>query len=90
MWPRDMLFMATGILDKRNKAILSVMKSVKNEESLFGFEIPKCPEGYVRIEIKRGFHYFQRLENNKTKYMSIFNTDMDLKVIPTSLINFFT
>jgi hypothetical protein len=80
MWPRDMTFHVSGLVDKKNKAILTVMKSTSEdpEAKYFGFQIPKTSDGHVRLDIKRGYHYFQRIDENTTRYVEIFNTDPQL------------
>jgi hypothetical protein len=75
VWPRDMIFTATGIFDKNNMACLSVMKSVESGDVWFGQAVPETEQGHVRIKINRGYHYFQRIDDNHTRYVTIFNTD---------------
>lgn len=59
MWPRDLTFTASGLLDRENVGILTVMKSTDEKGGVFfGFPIPETCEGHVRIEIQRGYHYF--------------------------------
>jgi hypothetical protein len=60
MWPRDMTFNVSGLVDKKNKAILTVMKSAPEDpdSKYFGFPVPKTADGHVRLDIKRGYHYF--------------------------------
>lgn len=58
LWPRDMLFIATGIFDSANKACLTCMQSIEAGSSWFGQVVPETEEGHVRMFIKRGCHYF--------------------------------
>ena len=61
MWPRDLTFTASGLLDRKNVGILTVMKSTPEDTKsgeYFGVPFPATAEGHVRIEIKRGYHYF--------------------------------
>ena len=70
MWPRDLTFTASGLLDRKNVGILTVMKSTEeNGGDYFGIPIPATAEGHVRIEIKRGYHYFQRIDEKTTRYV---------------------
>ncbi len=89
LWPRDMLFKATGIFDPANKACLTCMSSVDTGSMWFGQEVPNTEDGHVRIIIKRGYHFFQRIDDNKTRYITIFNTDPQVAMTPTFFINFF-
>jgi hypothetical protein len=61
MWPRDLTFTASGLLDRKNVGVLTVMKSTPedtNSGTYFGVPFPATADGHVRIEIKRGYHYF--------------------------------
>src|SRR4051812_22618071 len=89
LWPREMIFKATGIFDKINKGCLTVMKSIDTGKVFYGHEVPGTADGHVRIIIHRGYHYFQRIDENRTRYVSIFNTDPQLTVAPAVIINFF-
>ena len=45
-WPmahRDLCFYATGMVDFKNKAAISVSQSVPEDKKYFGFPIPKIP-----------------------------------------------
>lgn len=78
MWPRDMIFKATGMYDKKNTAVLTVIKSIEENETYFNVPSPQTSQGHVRIDLKRGYHYFLRINENQTKYITIFNTDPKL------------
>lgn len=58
IWARDMIFSATGMLDRKNVACLTVMKSIQEDIPYFGVPAPKTADGHVRLDIKRGYHYF--------------------------------
>eukprot|EP00347_Sterkiella_histriomuscorum_P011191 403373399 len=88
MWPRDMIFQVSGMYDRKNLACLSVLKSLDEGETFFNIPAPKTAEGHVRIDIKRGYHYFQRIDDNKTRYVTIFNTDPKLQLMPNWFMNF--
>lgn len=89
MWPRDLTFTASGMLDHKNVGILTVIKSTDEKGGdYFGVPIPETAEGHVRIEIKRGYHYFQRIDDNTTRYVTIFNTDPQLQYAPGWFMNF--
>ena len=77
LWPRDMMFAVSGLVDRKNKAIITVMKSPSEEDGAqyFGLPIPKTADGHVRIDIRRGYHYFQKIDENTTRYVEIINTD---------------
>jgi hypothetical protein len=57
-------------------------------EPFFGFDIPRPEGGYVRMRIDRGFHYFQYLGDNKTRYVTIFNADPNIAYLPDWAVNF--
>ena len=40
MWPRDMIFTETGIADKKNKAILVVLRSLESNSQYFQTPAP--------------------------------------------------
>ena len=89
MWPRDLTFTASGLLDRKNVGILTVIKSTDEQGGdYFGVPIPDTADGHVRIEIKRGYHYFQRIDDNTTRYVTIFNTDPQLQYAPGWFMNY--
>lgn len=90
MWPRDMTFIASGMYDRKNTAVLSCIRSVPEtpDASFFGAGIPPVADGYVRLDISRGYHYFQMLDDNRTRYVTIFNSDPKLSNIPTWFMNY--
>ena len=90
MWPRDMTFAVSGLVDRKNKAILTVMKSTPEEPGslYFGHPIPKSADGHVRLDIKRGYHYFQYIDEKTTRYVEIFNTDPQLQYAPYWFMNY--
>ncbi|CDW91698.1 UNKNOWN [Stylonychia lemnae] len=90
VWPRELVFKATGMLDKKNKGILIVAHSAQNDSDFFDYSVPETSEGYVRIDLKRCFHYFQQIGPNKTKYISITNADPKLTYMPNWFMNFIT
>ena len=88
IWPRDMVFSATGFLDRERLACLSVLKSLAEDEEYFGARAPQTTEGHVRLDIKRGYHYFQAVDSRRTRYVTIFNCDPQLACMPNWLMNF--
>lgn len=50
--------------------------------------MPNVTDGHVEIDLKRGFHYFEAVDANTTRYMNIFNTDPKLGMIPTWYMNY--
>ena len=58
LWPREMTFSATGILDRPNKAVLLVLKSEKEGDTFFGTPVPGVHKKFVHLTINRGYHYF--------------------------------
>jgi hypothetical protein len=88
LWPRDMTFKASGLYDKKNIGILSMCKSTEEGSDFFGVKVPATADGHVRIEIKRGYHYFQRIDDKTTRYVSIFNTDPQLAYAPSWIMNY--
>lgn len=60
-WPmavRDMAFTCSGFKDSKNKAVVSVSKSIAAGEKYFGHTILDSPEGLVRLKVKMGYNYF--------------------------------
>ena len=53
-----MVFKATGMFDAKNKSTLCVLKSTPDGEEYFGAISPPTLDGHVRIDIKRGYHFF--------------------------------
>jgi hypothetical protein len=75
MAPREMIFTGTGIFDSQRKACLFVMKSLDAHTNFFEYEVPEAAENHVRIIMKRGYHYLQKIDENRTRYTNISNTD---------------
>ena len=75
LWPREMVFSATGMFDVESQSCLTVMKTVHEGSTFFGTDVPALSTGYVKLDIKRGYHFFQRIDDNTTRYVTIFNTD---------------
>ena len=75
IWDREVQCMATGMFDNERKALLSVCQSIDAGVKVFGMEIPETAEGHVRVDMKKGFHFFQYIDANTTKYMCIYNSD---------------
>mmetsp|Transcript_24299 Transcript_24299/g.23907 ORF Transcript_24299/g.23907 Transcript_24299/m.23907 type:complete len:132 (+) Transcript_24299:522-917(+) len=90
MWPRDAVFSSNVIFDKENKGFLICSSSLEKEESWFGHKIPPNDPKCVRMHVKRECHFFQRLDENTTRYVCIFNTDLFLAMTPTSILNWLT
>lgn len=88
MWPREMIFSTTGMFDKKHNAALSIIRSIDEGQLYFNEPAPKTKEGHIRLDIKRGYHYFQYINDNKTRYVTILNTDPKLEMIPSWLINY--
>lgn len=88
VWPRDMIFKGTGMFDRKNKACLLVVKSIDEDVPFFGVPAPKTQEGHVRLDIKRGYHYLQKIDDNKTRYVALFNSDPKITFLPSWFLNF--
>ena len=68
MYTRDMVFNFTGVNDYKNHALLCVQSS--REESWHGVEIPPVDENeFVRMDMKKGFNFFQYLGPSKTRHI---------------------
>ena len=87
MYPRDMAMTVTGAPDYKNHALLSVSQSVNPGEKFFDYEIQEPEEGFVRLHAHGGYNYFQYLGPNKTRHITIWNTDPKIDYLPTALLN---
>ena len=88
VWPREIVIKASGMIDRKNNGCLIVLKSIDEGQKFFNVPSPKTSSGYVRIDIIRGYHYLQRIDDNTTKYITIFNTDPKISMIPSWFLNF--
>ena len=88
MWPREIQCIATGMFDRKNKACMLVCHSIEGGLNLFEFDVPHAAEGHVRVDMKRGFHYFMYIDENTTRYVNIFNSDPQLHLVPQWFINY--
>ena len=51
------------------------MRSEETGFDFFGTPVPPPEDGYVRINMVRGYHYFKVIDENTTRYMNISNSD---------------
>lgn len=56
--PRDMIFSGSGVLDRKNRAVLTMLRTLEDDEMYFGVKTPKAAAGHVRLDVKRAYHYF--------------------------------
>jgi len=61
--------------DFKNRAAISVSRSLPEGEKYFGFTIPEIPEGLGRIHVNMGYNFIQYLGPKKTRHVAIWNTD---------------
>merc|ERR1712032_1720709 len=86
MWPRDMVFNFTGGVDYKNRALMTFQSDARG--TWHGFEIPACDEeNFVRMDMKKGYNFFQYLGPKKTRHIQIFESDPKVGYIPQSLLN---
>ena len=90
VWPREIIFKGSGMYDRKNKGCLLVVKSADDDSTYFDMKVPETSEGYVRVDLKKCFHYFQQIDANTTKYTSITNADPKLTYMPHWFMNFVT
>lgn len=90
-WPianREMFFTGTGIIDSKRKACLFVMKSLDTPTVFFNYEIPPTKPGFVRMDMRKGYHFIEKLDDNRCRYTNIANSDPKLKLMPNWFFNF--
>jgi hypothetical protein len=46
-----------------------------NTKQFFGFELPENDPNYVRMVISKGYHYFEYVDAETTKYIALMNAD---------------
>ena len=88
-WPlasRDILIRSSGQYNEEKKAILTVIKSIDSEK-YFGVDIPAPANGNVRLDFHKGYHYFEYIDDKRSRYVSIFNVNPHLSYFPNWLIN---
>ena len=91
-WPmatRDMLFHATGVLDIKNKAFISVSRSIAPGEKYYDYEAQPPTSDLVRLHVNAGYNFFQYLGPNKTRHIAIWNTDPQIGYVPTAVLDYF-
>jgi len=54
---RDIMVRYSGQYDWKNRAVLSVVKSL-NQDKYFGVDVPAPQGGVVRMDISKGYNYF--------------------------------
>ena len=90
-WPlahRDLCFHVTGVQDYKNRGFISVSKSKEEGEQYMGVGVPAVPDGFGRIEVKMGYNFFQYLGPNKTRHISLWNTNPQIDYMPTFFMNY--
>ena len=60
------------------------------EEKWHGISPPEAPEGsgLVRMDLCNGYNYFQYLGPNKTRHISLYNTNPMIDYIPSAFLNY--
>ena len=82
IWPRQLLCEATGVFEEENLAVLTVLRSVPLQEEIFGHTFEKVESGHVELLLRKGYHYFEYIDDETTKYVMIFNSDPQLGLVP--------
>lgn len=55
----------------------------------YGIKVPEIPKKTVRADVKKGGFYLEKIDENKTKIICVWNVDAKLYV-PPKIINWFT
>jgi hypothetical protein len=71
---REILVRSSGMVNKERRGILSIVKSVYTDK-FFGVSLPPVENGFVRMDVHKGYHYFEYIDENTTRYVSVFNAD---------------
>lgn len=58
MWHREMTVKQTSIFHKESKTCVIQLKTLSEGEQICGYKIPKVTDGYVGIDIRKGFNCF--------------------------------
>lgn len=53
-----------------------------------GVAVPGIPDGFGRIDVKMGYNFFQYLGPNKTRHISLWNTNPQIDYMPTFFMNY--
>ena len=89
-WPvtdREQISISKLIYIKSMKVFVLSVRSI-DETSLFNMNTPEETAEHVRVEMKRGFHVYKRLNDDETLYYSLGCADVKLKHAPAFLVNF--
>lgn len=88
LWHRDICFHVTGVPDYKNKALISVSTSKNDGETYHSVPVREVPYGFLRLDVKMGFNYFQRLGPNKTRHITLWNTNPKIDYMPAFFMNY--
>eukprot|EP00350_Pseudokeronopsis_sp_OXSARD2_P005398 CAMPEP_0170552934 /NCGR_PEP_ID=MMETSP0211-20121228/10823_1 /TAXON_ID=311385 /ORGANISM="Pseudokeronopsis sp., Strain OXSARD2" /LENGTH=85 /DNA_ID=CAMNT_0010861001 /DNA_START=573 /DNA_END=830 /DNA_ORIENTATION=+ len=78
---REVVTISKLLYIKEKKAFLHIQRSV-DTPTLFGVEMPLETEEFVRIEVRKGFHCFQKIDENTTRYRNMQNNNPKLQYAP--------
>mmetsp|Transcript_12318 Transcript_12318/g.8969 ORF Transcript_12318/g.8969 Transcript_12318/m.8969 type:complete len:104 (-) Transcript_12318:180-491(-) len=88
VWPRDFINGSIVRVEPEHHAVMLCSSSLDEEKSFFGESIPPVPAGHVRAHTKREIHFVQRIDERKSRYVSMFNTNLKMDKMPNMLMNF--
>ena len=88
MWSRDFYAYYTCVTDLDNKALFCLQRSCADGSTYHGYKVPPVDEAnFVRMEIMKGYNWFQYLGPKKSRNIQLFHADAKVDFMPTSLIN---
>jgi len=83
---REMLSMAKILYIREKKAFLNIQRSI-HTPTVLGVEMPPETKDFVRVDLKKGFHCFMKIDENTTRYTNMQNNNPKLQMAPSWVMN---
>lgn len=88
IWDRFGSLKMMAYLDPSCNGVMIVVKSHdEDKKEFFGTPLPETPEQTVRINMKKQFRYFEKIDKNRVKVMVLTDADIGLNLMPQAAKN---
>lgn len=68
-----------------NGVMIVVTSHDEEKKKFFGNDLPSTPEGCVRINIRKQFRYFEKIDNNSVRMMILNDADIGMGILPDQM-----
>jgi len=76
-----MVLRASAQYRSDRKGVLSYIRSL-HEKKFLDIDVKEPDNGFVRMQINKGYHYLEYIDAETSKYVCVMNVDPQLSYIP--------